>query len=134
MSQDYKVFEIWKDFYSQSTNLFDEKVKESFPSEGLGQILDMNLQVKKLMDETTERYLQFVNVPSRNDIANLSSQIVNVDAKVDSLEELLEETSDTQGSKVSFQRELTDLKKDMKSLDNKMNQILTLLKSSETTK
>jgi polyhydroxyalkanoic acid synthase PhaR subunit len=109
-------------------------VKESFPSEGLGQILDMNLQVKKLMDETTERYLQFVNVPSRNDIANLSSQIVNVDAKVDSLEELLEETSDTQGSKVSFQRELTDLKKDMKSLDNKMNQILTLLKSSEATK
>jgi polyhydroxyalkanoic acid synthase PhaR subunit len=134
VSQDYKVFEIWKDFYSQSTNLFDEKVKESFPSEGLGQILDMNLQVKKLMDETTERYLQFVNVPSRNDIANLSSQIVNVDAKVDSLEELLEETSDTQGSKVSFQRELTDLKKDMKSLDNKMNQILTLLKSSEATK
>jgi polyhydroxyalkanoic acid synthase PhaR subunit len=134
VSQDYKIFEIWKDFYSQSTNLFDEKVKESFPSEGLGQILDMNLQVKKLMDETTERYLQFVNVPSRNDIANLSSQIVNVDAKVDSLEELLEETSDTQGSKVSFQRELTDLKKDMKSLDNKMNQILTLLKSSETTK
>ncbi|MCM2532261.1 phasin family protein [Neobacillus pocheonensis] len=134
MSNDYNLFEIWKDFYSQSSNIFDEKVMESFPSEGLGQILDMNLQVKKLMDETTERYLQFVNVPSRNDIANLSSQLVNVDAKVDSLEELLEENKGKQGNQGSFQRELTDLKKDMKSLDNKLNQILSLLKSSEATK
>ncbi|MDQ0199803.1 hypothetical protein [Neobacillus ginsengisoli] len=134
MSKDYNLMEIWKDFYSQSSNFFDEKMIESFPSQGLGQMLDMNLQVKKLMDETTERYLQFANVPSRNDIANLSSQLVDIDAKVDSLEELLEETKDKQGNPGSFQRELNDLKKDMKNLDNKMNQILTMLKSSEGTK
>lgn len=127
-------FEIWKDLYSQSSNYFDDKVKESFPSQGIAQILDMNLQVKKMMDETTERYLQLVNVPSRSDIASIASQIVNVDAKVDSLEELLEEKQDSNGNHESIQSEITDLKKDMKGLDKKLNEILTLLKSSNVTK
>jgi polyhydroxyalkanoic acid synthase PhaR subunit len=134
VSGGYNFFELWKDVYSQSSNYFDDKVKESFPSQGIAQMLDMNLQVKKLMDETTERYLQLVNVPSRNDIANLASQIVNVDAKVDSLEELLEEKQDSNGNQGSMQSELTDLKKDMKGFDKKLNEILTLLKSSEGTK
>jgi polyhydroxyalkanoic acid synthase PhaR subunit len=134
VSGGYNFFELWKDFYSQSSNYFDDKVKESFPSQGIAQMLDMNLQVKKLMDETSERYLQLVNVPSRNDIANLASQIVNVDAKVDSLEELLEEKQDSNGNHESIQSEMTDLKKDMKGLDKKLNEILTLLKSSNVTK
>ncbi|CRK85114.1 hypothetical protein [Neobacillus massiliamazoniensis] len=134
MSGGYNFFELWKDVYSQSSNYFDDKVKESFPSQGIAQMLDMNLQVKKFMDETTERYLQIVNVPTRNDIANLASQIVNVDAKVDSLEELLEEKQDSKGNQGSMQSELTDLKKDMKGFDKKLNEILTLLKSSEGTK
>jgi polyhydroxyalkanoic acid synthase PhaR subunit len=134
VSGGYNFFELWKDVYSQSSNYFDDKVNESFPSQGIAQMLDMNLQVKKLMDETTERYLQLVNVPSRNDIANLASQIVNVDAKVDSLEELLEEKQDSKGNQGSMQSELTDLKKDMKGFDKKLNEILTLLKSSEGTK
>jgi polyhydroxyalkanoic acid synthase PhaR subunit len=75
-----------------------------------------------------------MNVPSRNDIANLSSLIVNVDAKVDDLEERLEEKLDQDRNQESFSRELSNLKKDMKSLDNKLNQILTLLKSQEVTK
>jgi polyhydroxyalkanoic acid synthase PhaR subunit len=134
VSGGYNFFELWKDVYSQSSNYFDDKVNESFPSQGIAQMLDMNLQVKKLMDETTERYLQLVNVPSRNDIANLASQIVNVDAKVDSLEELLEEKQDSNGNHESIQSEMTDLKKDMKGLDKKLNEILTLLKSSNVTK
>ena len=59
----------------------------------MGQILEMNLLFKKMLDETTERYLEQVNIPTRNDLANISSLIVNVDSKVDDLEELVEETS-----------------------------------------
>src|SRR4051794_41152231 len=141
MTRDFNMFEMWKDYYDQSSNLLDEKVKEDFPSQGMGQILEMNLLFKKLLDETTERYLEQVNIPTRNDIAALSSLIVNVDSKVDDLEELLEgfkekQTSQAGGeNQADLQNELTNVKKDIKDLDNKLNQILTLLKSSpkETT-
>lgn len=134
MNQGFNVYDMWKDYYSQTSKLFDEKIGKEFPSEGMGQILEMNLQFKKMIDESTLKYLEFMNVPSRNDIANLSSLIVNVDAKVDDLEERLEEKLDQDRNQESFSRELSNLKKDMKSLDNKLNQILTLLKSQEVTK
>lgn len=134
VSKDYNLYEVWKDFYSQSSNIFDEKMKESFPAEGLGQILEMNLQFKKMIDETTERYLEFVNMPTRTDLANLSSLIVNVDAKVDDLEELLEEAKDNQGDQAALKSEFAGLKKEMKNLDTKLNQIMSLLKVSQEAK
>jgi polyhydroxyalkanoic acid synthase PhaR subunit len=134
MSYDFNFNDIWKDFYSQSSKMFDEKIDEKFPSQGIGQILEMNLQFKKMMDESALSYLEFMNVATRKDIASISSLIVNVDAKVDDLEELMEETVVNQGDQGSFKGELTNIKKDMKSLDNKLNQILTLLTSPIETK
>jgi polyhydroxyalkanoic acid synthase PhaR subunit len=134
MNQSFNFYDMWKDYYSQTSKLFDEKISKDFPSEGMGQILEMNLQFKKMIDESTLKYLEFMNVPSRNDIANISSLIVNVDAKVDDLEEKLEEKLDSQEVQESFKTELTHLKKDMKSLDTKLNQILTMLKSQEKVK
>jgi polyhydroxyalkanoic acid synthase PhaR subunit len=134
MNQSFNFYDMWKDYYSQTSKLFDEKISKDFPSEGMGQILEMNLQFKKMIDESTLKYLEFMNVPSRNDIANISSLIVNVDAKVDDLEEKLEEKLDSQDVQESFKTELTHLKKDMKSLDSKLNQILTMLKSQEKVK
>lgn len=131
MTTNFNVFEAWKDLYNQSSNLYDEKIMESFPSQGVGQLLDMNLQFKKFIDETTEKYLELGNLPSRKDLANLSSQIVNVDAKVDSLEELLEDKLDSTDNQVSFKSELSELKSEMKNLDKKLNQILSILKTKE---
>jgi polyhydroxyalkanoic acid synthase PhaR subunit len=134
MNQSFNFYDMWKDYYSQTSKLFDEKISKDFPSEGMGQILEMNLQFKKVIDESTLKYLEFMNVPSRNDIANISSLIVNVDAKVDDLEEKLEEKLESQDAQESFKAELSHLKKDMKSLDTKLNQILTMLKSQEKVK
>ncbi|MFP5111748.1 polyhydroxyalkanoic acid synthase subunit PhaR [Bacillaceae bacterium C204] len=134
MSQDFNFSEMWKDLYSQSSKLFDEKISKDFPSQGMGQVLEMNLQFKKMLDESTLRYLEFMNVPSRKDLADISSLIVNVDAKVDDLEESLEEKLVNQGDQESFKTELSNLKKEMKSLDNKLNQILALLKTPDKTK
>ncbi|MDR6997685.1 hypothetical protein [Neobacillus niacini] len=132
MSSETNIYEMWKDFYSKSSSFFDDKVKEDFPSKGIAQVLEMNLMFKKMIDESTEKYLEFVNVPSRTDLANLSSLIVNVDAKVDNLEELLEEATDKTVDPASYQRELAGIKKDMKNLDSKLNQVLAALKLPET--
>jgi len=133
MSTHFNFYEMWKDLYSHSSKLFDEKVSNDFPSQGMGQVLEMNLQLKKMIDESTVKYLEFMNVPTRNDIANISSLIVNVDAKVDDLEERLEENLDNQDQE-SFKTELSNLKKDMKNLDQKLNQILNVLKTPVETK
>ncbi|MCM3765587.1 hypothetical protein [Neobacillus niacini] len=131
MSLETNLFDMWKDFYSKSTNMFDERITENFPSQGIAQVMEMNLMFKKMIDESTEKYLELVNIPSRNDLASLSSMIVNVDAKVDNLEELLEESSANQPHVASLQEEMVSIKKDIKSLENKVNQILALLKASE---
>lgn len=133
MTRDFNLYETWKDFYFQSSNTFDEKVKEDFPKQGVGQVLEMNLLFKKMLDEMTENYLESVNIPTRNDLASISSLIVNVDAKVDDLEELVEGLKLTQPSQ-SLQRELTNVKKDVKSLDQKLNEILTILNSQNVEK
>ena len=133
MSTDFNFYDMWKDLYSHSSKFFDEKVSNDFPSQGMGQVLEMNLQLKKMIDESTVKYLEFMNVPTRNDIANISSLIVNVDAKVDDLEERLEENLDNQDQE-SFKTELSNLKKDMKNLDQKLNQILNVLKTPVETK
>ncbi|MCM3724790.1 polyhydroxyalkanoic acid synthase subunit PhaR [Neobacillus cucumis] len=131
MTTNFNVFEAWKDLYNQTSNLYDEKIMEAFPSQGVGQLLDMNLQFKKFLDETTEKYLELSNLPSRKDLAHLSSQIVNVDTKVDSLEELLEDKLESADNQVSLKSELSELKSEMKNLDKKLNQILSILKTKE---
>ncbi|MEH7178389.1 polyhydroxyalkanoic acid synthase subunit PhaR [Neobacillus vireti] len=129
MKLETNLFDIWKDYYAKSSSFFDETIKENFPAQGIAQVLEMNLMYKKLIDESTEKYLELVNLPSRNDLANLSSLVVNVDAKVDNLEELLEDNSTNQLDQSGFKQELSTIKKDMKNLDTKMNQIITLLKA-----
>lgn|SRR4051812_13513969 len=134
MNLETNLFDIWKDYYEKSSSFFDESIKENFPSKGIAQVMEMNLMYKKLIDESTEKYLELVNLPSRNDLANLSSLVVNVDAKVDNLEELLEDSNSNQVDPSSFKQELSALKKDMKNFDSKLNQILTQLKVSEVSK
>jgi polyhydroxyalkanoic acid synthase PhaR subunit len=129
MAPNFNFYEMWKDYYSQYSNIFDDQITKQFPSQAVGQMLEMNVQIKKMLNETTERYYELVNLPSRNDLAHLSSQIVKIDAKVDDLEEFTQQTKDNQRDAVQLQREIANLKKDMKSLDTKLYQILTLLNS-----
>lgn len=134
MTRDYNLYEVWKDFYFQTSNSIDEKVKEDFPSQGVGQVLEMNLLFKKMLDEMTERYLESVNIPTRNDLASISSLIVNVDSKVDELEDLVEELKSTQQPNQSLQRDLAGVKKDVKTLDQKLSEILTILNKQNNEK
>jgi polyhydroxyalkanoic acid synthase PhaR subunit len=129
MTQNLDMFEMWKNYFNHSSTLIDEKMKEQFPSQAMGQILDMNLMFQKMLNETTERYFEQMNVPTRTDIAKISSLIVNVDTKVDDLEDFLEETRAKQLNHVELQSEIKDFGKELKSLDAKLNQILTQVNS-----
>ena len=92
----FNPFEMWKDFYNQTSNMIDDNLKDESTSKVMGQVLEMNLLYKKLLNETTEHYFDQVNIPTRNDLASISSLIINVDSKVDDLEDLIEETNSKQ--------------------------------------
>ena len=128
----FNPFEMWQDFYNQTSNMIDDNLKDESTSKVMGQVLEMNLLYKKLLNDTTEHYFDQVNIPTRNDLASISSLIINVDSKVDDLEDLIEETNSKQINQVELKRELTDVKNKMKSLDTKMNQILSLLKTNNS--
>src|SRR4051812_47290011 len=106
MDTNNHLYGMWKDLYDKSSKLFDEKVKEDFPTQDVGKMLEMDLLFKKMLTETTERYFEQVNIPTRDDISSMSSLIVNVDAKVDDLEELFEDTKANQVSKAEFTHEI----------------------------
>jgi polyhydroxyalkanoic acid synthase PhaR subunit len=135
--KNFNPMELWKDMYNQSEsywgNVLDEKMKEEYFSEWMGKVLEMNLQVKKILNETTESYLSQVNLPTQNDLSNIATLVVNVDSKVDSLEELIEETSANQVNQAELKREMTRVKNEIKSLDNKLDEILTLLNEKSST-
>ena len=128
--KNFNPFELWKDFYNQTSNKIDENLQDESTSKAMGQVLELNLLYKKILNETTEQYFDQVNIPTRNDLASISSLIINVDSKVDDLEELIEETRSNQANPVEIKREITDVKNKIKSLDTKLNQILSLLKTN----
>lgn len=129
--KNFNPMELWKDMYNQSesywSNVLDEKMKEEYFSEWMGKVLEMNLQFKKTLNETTEGYLSQVNLPTQNDLANIASLVVNVDSKVDNLEALVEENSSNQVNQAELKREMTRVKSEIKSLNNKLDDILALL-------
>jgi polyhydroxyalkanoic acid synthase PhaR subunit len=132
--KNFNPFEMWKDFYNQTSTIIDENLKDESTSKVMGQVLEMNLLYKKLLDETTERYFEQMNIPTLNDLSSISSLIINVDSKVDDLEDLIEETKSNQVTQVELKREMTDVKNKIKNLDTKLSQIITLLNTEKTEK
>ncbi|MFB5284523.1 polyhydroxyalkanoic acid synthase subunit PhaR [Peribacillus sp. Hz7] len=126
-------FELWKDLFNQSSTIIDENLKDESTSKVMGQVLEMNLLYKKMLNETTEQYFEQVNIPTRTDLSNISALIINVDSKVDDLEDLVEETASNLVSQVELKREMTDVKNKIKTLDTKLNEIINLLTKETTT-
>lgn len=127
MTQNFDMFEMWKNYFNQSSTLIDEKMKEQIPPQVIGQLLDMYLLYHKMLNETTERYLEQMNVPTRKDISKIFSLIVNVDTKVDDIENLLEEVGAKQINSAELQFKIENFEKKLESVDAKLNQILTQL-------
>jgi polyhydroxyalkanoic acid synthase PhaR subunit len=132
--KNFNPFEMWKEFYNQTSTTIDENLKDESTSKVMGQVLEMNLLYKKLLNETTERYFEQMNIPTLNDLSSISSLIINVDSKVDDLEDLIEETKSNQVTQVELKREMTDVKTKIKNLDTKLSQIITLLNTEKTEK
>ncbi|BAU29264.1 polyhydroxyalkanoic acid synthase PhaR subunit [Aneurinibacillus soli] len=132
----FDPFAMWKDMYDKTESHWSKAVDESMRkedfSEWMGQFLSMYLQYQNMIKQSTENYLEQANMPSRADISNLASLIVNLEAKVDDLEEMIEEDLAHQINNLNVTREVNRLKTDVKNLDKKLDEVIILLKESTT--
>lgn len=125
-------FSFWKNYYKQSENYWRKTTlqqieKEEF-SEWFGKVQEMNLIYRQMIDKSTKQYLQQMNIPSRDEIASLASLVVNLDSKVDQIEENLEENLENQIDPSLVNNEITQIKQEIKEIDQKLEEIINLLK------
>lgn len=117
----FDPFIMWKNFYEQTeanwSGAIQEMLKKESFSEGMGETLNQYLQAQKLMNEKTETFLKSVNLPTRSEIADVASLVINVENKLDALDEMDEE--------------INQLKIAVSSLDKKIDKLLTALEVTE---
>ncbi|HWI48703.1 MAG TPA: polyhydroxyalkanoate biosynthesis repressor PhaR [Rummeliibacillus sp.] len=119
-------FKIWKDMYEKTESTWRGAIQDTLGTEqfaqGLGQIQNQYVQYQEMVNTLTESYLKQVNIPSREEIAKVASLIINVDTKIDDMEDLIDEQKETTTG------EIDQLKKDVSNLNHKLDQVLELLK------
>jgi polyhydroxyalkanoic acid synthase PhaR subunit len=126
-----KVFDpflAWKEMYDKTEAYWGKVLgenmnKEEF-SQWMGKVLNLNLQYHQALNETTGRYFQQVNIPTKDDVANVASLVINVEEKVEALEDRFDELQDAQDNSALYKRELSKIKADVKSLEKKLDKVL----------
>ena len=85
------LFAVWRQTYEQAEQAWTRALQETTGSdafaESLGRSLDSYLGFQKMLRENMQVYLESMNVPTRNDIARLGELIVNLENKIDDLDD-----------------------------------------------
>lgn len=115
---------MWKKIYEQTEASWNDAIqetlkKESF-SEGMGETLNYYLKYQELAKETTETYLKQANMPTRSEVADVASLVINLEGKFDDLDEKF----DTEMTKLDPTIEISQLKRAVTDLDMKLDKVL----------
>lgn len=125
-------FKMWKNIYDQTESSWSDIIqqsmrKESF-SEGMGETLNQFLQFQELTKKMSESYLEQMNVPSRDELANVASLVINLEDKIDNLEDSFEKDIE----KLDRAEEITELRNSVTDLDKKMDLVLQAIEGIKT--
>lgn len=118
----FEPFTIWKDMYEHTEKAWNEVIqdslgKESF-SEGLGQIQSNYLQYHEMINTLTEAYFKQANIPTPDEIANVAALVINLEEKIDTIDDQLYENSENSS------KEITQLKRSISKLEKKFDKVL----------
>lgn len=131
----FDPFLAWKDMYDKTESYWGKVIGENMNreefSQWMGKVLNMNLQYQQVVNETTTRYFGQLNIPSKDDISNVASLVVNVEEKVEELEDRFDVLEDATSANANLKKEFTKLKSDVKSVEKKVDRVLTLLENQE---
>lgn len=134
----YDPFVMWQDYYKNVQNYWgpsiNEKVGTEEFSEWMGKVLEGNLLFRNMTDKNTKQFLEQMNLPTREDLASLSSLIINLDHKIDDMEDQLEESLEKQIAQDALKKEMGSLKKEVKEIGSKLDEVLNFLKEDQKRK
>ena len=121
----FEPFSMWKDMYEHTEKAWNDVIqdtlgKESF-SEGLGQIQSSYLQYHELVSNLTEAYFKQANIPTRDEVASVASLVINLEDKIDNMDDQLYENSET------VTKEINQLKRSVGNLEKKFDKVLEVL-------
>ena len=120
----FDPFAMWKTIYEQTEANWNDVIQQSMKketfSEGMGETLNYYLQFQELAKKMTESYLKQANMPTRGELADVASLIINLEEKVDSLDDRFDEEL----SKLDAAKEIAQLRRVVSNLDKKLDLIM----------
>jgi hypothetical protein len=88
------VVQLWRDWLTQSERQFNSFLNESMGSDGFarstGSYMELYVMFQRMMAQGMERYLNFMNMPSRTDIISLGETLRNIETRLSRIEETLQ--------------------------------------------
>jgi hypothetical protein len=103
-------FKIWKEVYEKTESTWRGTIENSLGTEqfaqGLGQVQNQYVQYQELVKTLTDSYLKQANIPS-----------------IDNLDDFIYEQKET------TTLEIAQLKQDIKSVEQKLDQLIEVLKN-----
>lgn len=91
-------FALWRQTYEMAEQAWTKALEQTTGTDAfaasLGKSLDSYLGFQKLMRENMQVQLETLNLPTRNDIARLGELIVNLENKIDELDDRVERLID----------------------------------------
>ena len=124
-------FSIWKNMYDQTEKNMNEVINETLKteafSEWLGQVQNTYLQYQQLVQKSTEEYLKQVNMPSREEVASLATLIINIEEKIENIDQKIDDELIDSPVKA----EINKLKASVLKLDKKLDAVVSLLEKMQ---
>jgi polyhydroxyalkanoic acid synthase PhaR subunit len=94
----FDPFEIWKPFQDAWAKALSESVSSEDFAKAMGKSLDEYLQtyapMRQQMEKLVERYLQQLNMPTRNEVISLAERLTNIEMRLDDLDAKLDDILD----------------------------------------
>lgn len=84
-------FEMWRDWVANSERQWNSFLNNAMAtdefSQAMGRMMDVYLNMQKNMNEVMGRYLQLINVPTRNDILAIGERLSQIEERLDQIED-----------------------------------------------
>ncbi|MCI0857070.1 MAG: hypothetical protein J4N98_10285 [Chloroflexi bacterium] len=93
------VMEAWREWLTQTERQFNAFFNEAMNAEpfarSVGGYMEMTTAFQKTMAEGMQRYLTFMNMPSRTDVVDLGEILRSIEDRLSRIEEMLQIAAET---------------------------------------
>lgn len=88
------VMQVWRDWLTETERQFNaffaESMNQDSMARGVGGYMEITAGFQRLMADVMQRYLAFVNMPSRSDVTGLGETLRSIEDRLSRIEETLQ--------------------------------------------